>query len=122
MSLCISDAIRYSQAETRGLVVADAQSAGFRILQACDRRLAYPWARFQFHAPALGGCRIDSDRWEQSIKETQYAHEEQLEVYARRSGQSIRLCRKWAKEEKSFYAPEALELGFIDEIVRPPKK
>jgi len=122
LGMCICDAIRYSQANVIGMVVADAQSAGFDILQACDKRLAYPGARLMFHAPAGDGKRIDADDWDRYLLEARENHEECLKVYAKRSGQSIKSCRQWAKEEKRFFAPEALRLGFIDAIVKPPKK
>ena len=122
LSLSICDVIQYSQASVIGLAVGDAQSAGFRILQACDQRLAYPWARFMFHAPAVNGKSIDSDDWDQHIANVQEYHNEQLNVYVKRSGRSLNFCKKWAKEERRFFAPEALRLGFLDEIIRPPKK
>lgn len=122
LSLSICDAIEQSRAVVTGLVVADAFSAAFRILQSCHRRLAYPRARLQFHAPAIDGIRIDDDRWDQYITDLRGLNEEQLHVYAKRSKQSMRQLRKWSKEEEFFSAAKALKLGFIDELVRPPKK
>ncbi len=121
-SLLICDAIEQSHAVVSGLVVADVFSAAFRILQSCHRRLAYPRARLQFHAPATNGKRVDEDNWNKYIIRIHELHEEQLHVYAKRSKQSIRSLRKWAKEQKFFTAAEALKLGFLDELVQPPKK
>lgn len=122
LSLSICDAIEHSVAEVTGLVVADAQSAGFRILQSCPRRLAYPHARFRLHAPASANLRIDSKEWDYALKHIKGLHEEQLRVCAKRSGQSIRFCREWSIRDKRFGAAEALKLGFIDGITRPPRK
>jgi ATP-dependent Clp endopeptidase proteolytic subunit ClpP len=122
LSLCICDAVVQSQAQVIGVVVADASSAGFRILQSCQRRLSYPRARLMFHAPSIANKRIDSDDWAEDYKKIQEMHEEQLNVYAKRSKQPIKRLREWSKEEKRFTADEAFKAGFLDEVIKPPRK
>ncbi len=121
-SLCICDALSQSAASVRGVVVADAFSAGFRILQSCHKRLAYPRANFLFHAPAINGKRIDADDWADYLKEVQELHEEQLKTYADRSKQSNEQLKEWSKKEKCFTAEEALKFGFLDEIIPSVKR
>lgn len=122
ISLRICDALQQSLAEVRGVVTAVAASAGFRILQSCHRRLAYPNSHLLFHAPAINDLRVDSDDFAEAIKKNQELHEEQLKVYAKRSKQSLEQLREWSKKEKRFTAVEALKVGFLDEIIEPPAR
>jgi len=120
-SLCISDMIRHSNSDVHGVVTCDAFSAGFRILQACRRRIAYPNARLMFHATALNGVRCDSDRWDEACKRAFILHDDQVKLYVARTGQPEAQIRLWAKNEKRFTAQEALQLGFLDAIAEPSK-
>jgi ATP-dependent Clp protease protease subunit len=122
LSLFICDAIEHSKAEVRGLVVGDAISAAFRILQSCHRRQAYPHAVFMFHATSIEGRRIDSPTLMDDLKRLQSLQDEQMEVFSKRSKQTIEQCREWSRNEKTFKAQEALEAGFLDEILQSPQR
>ncbi len=119
LSLIINDSIQQSVAEIHGIVIGDAFSAGFRILQSCKKRMAYPNARLMFHATAVSLTRCDSDDWEISLKKTLILHEEQLRIYAKRSNQTVDQLRIWSKAEKRFTSEEALQEGFLDEVIQP---
>ncbi len=122
LSLFICDVIQHSQAEVHGIVIADANSAAFRILQACHKRLAYPHASMLFHATTIAGRRVDADDLEEYLKKLKGCHEEQVRVFAERSKQSIKQIREWSKKEKRFTAQEAKAAGFLDEVIEPPGK
>jgi len=108
-----------------GLVVGQARSAAFYLLQACRKRLAYPEAQFMFHAPRILYPKTSTLIFRKKFYEVK-AHRvlgnselylNFLESLAKRSGQPIELLRKWGSEEKIFTVEEAKELGFIDDIV-----
>ena len=122
LGLCISDSIEQSQAEIRGVVIGDAFSTGFRILQTCHKRLAYPNARLMFHAPSLNHKRCDADDWDEHCKLLFKLQSEQLQFFAERSKQPINQLKEWSRKEKRFNSKEALDAGFLDGIIVPPKK
>ena len=122
ISLYICDAIQQSRAEVHGIVTAEALSAGFRILQSCHRRLAYPNALLMFHAPTGPSKRCDAKDWGAFHKDSLALHKEQLDVYATRSKQPLKWLKKWSLQEKRFKAHEAFDLGFLDEVMTLPKK
>lgn len=115
----ICDAIRRSVAPVHGLVIGEAGSGAFLVLQACHRRLAYPNAHLLFHSPDLGGVRVDLPNLRGEIAKALLAHRRNLHMVARRCKQSVATVAEWSRTEYSFTAIEALKHGIIDEIVQP---
>ncbi len=117
----LGDIIADSLAPIHAVVTGVAYSAAFAILQACHVRKAYPHTRFLFHAPTFyTDLRIDNEeKVEKSLQQLRKHHAEQVSHIARRSGQSESEWREWSKSERRFEATEALDLGIIDEIIRP---
>jgi ATP-dependent protease ClpP protease subunit len=114
------DAIGVSQAPVHGVVIRVAFSAAFGLLQACRVRKAYPHAMLMFHAPRLKEIVIDNEeKFSEDICFFRQLHDEQIEGYSKRSGQSKENWTEWSKKEKRFTAQEALALKIIDEIVQP---
>lgn len=118
----IFDSIRFSEAPVHALVTGSARSVAFKILQACDLRLAYPHSAFMFHGSTGSDVRIDAPDFEYDVANFRRFHNSYLRFLARRSEQPLGQIRKWSREERYFPAQEALELGFIDKILRPPRK
>jgi len=116
----ISDDIRAEDmsAPVYGCVTGQAHSAGFIILQACDKRFAHPSALFMFHAPDLGGVRADAPYLRATIKEIQKEHEHFLRLIVGRSKRKMTLkeAREWSRASKEFSAQIALKNGLIDKI------
>jgi ATP-dependent Clp protease, protease subunit len=109
------DVIAASKVPVHGVVIGECFSAAFSVLQACHKRLAYPHARLRFHAPEIK-WQVDNDP-EAEIAKLRVVHDEQVQLFAKRSKQPEAAWRAWAKEARTFLAPEALSLGIIDEIV-----
>ena len=121
LGLCICDAVKQSQAEIHGVVIGDAFSTAFRILQTCHKRLAYPNARLMFHAPSINRMRCDDDNWDEYLKQLFKLQSDQLQFFCERSNQSIEQLKEWSKKEKRFNSQEALDAGFLDGIIEPSK-
>ena len=127
----ISDSIQNSVAPVCGVVTGVAYSAAFTIFQACHKRMAYPNAKLMFHGGILT-IRVDNiidakivsedtvklgrKQIDELRKRISY-HQKEIRDIAQRSGQPLKLIKKWWKEERIFTASEAKGFGFIDEIV-----
>jgi len=122
----VGSALKLCTAPTVGLVATRAYSAAFMMLQACRSRLALRSSRvgthFSYvlsnqelrqpsHAIAYDGLMrtrqaLQADVWEQEIA-----------ALAKRSGLTEQAVRVVLQESRILSAMEALDRGFIDEIV-----
>lgn len=108
------------QFNVNGLVIGDAHSAAFIILQTCTSRKALPTANLMFHAPAIlrfgrgGEPPFVDDR-----NPNHPMHRSFLEELAKRTKLPIETLEQWGNEERHFTAQEALEFNFIDQITDP---
>lgn len=126
----IVDAIeraRQTGIRVEGLVLGDAMSAGFSILQACTVRHARPNAQLMFHSPGPGTRSVPRAFVSKQAKSDclifDYDIEHQIWLYdfAGRCGQPIEQIAEWNDSEREFTAQEALDLNFIDQIVVGPR-
>lgn len=107
--------VKKSSAPINGIVGERAFSAAFNILQYCHRRIARINSLLLFHVPrantmgALWGI-------EEGTLMDGPGFDEVLEQLSKRSGKDTAWLRFFAVEDRQLTAPEALELGFIDEI------
>jgi ATP-dependent protease ClpP protease subunit len=112
-----------SSAPIYAVVTGKAFSLAFDILQFCKKRQAAQNAEFMFHAPAYDvppGSDYLLTFLDVNVAgrlEFDELHRFVLEIIAHRGQVSIESVRSWSKEEKIFTAAEALELGFIDEVI-----
>lgn len=114
----VCDAIRTSNSPVHGIVIALCGSAAFDILQACRRRIANKNAQLLFHSTRIRDLRVSANRrkmirW---LDEARLRDQRVIRLLARRTSQPLKQLRKWAEEEKTFTASEALKFKFIDEI------
>ncbi len=105
-------------ARVHAVVMEGAGSAALDIVQACDKRIAWPKAYFLLHGSDLAGKRIHDADLNQFIRETKKEDLESLKVLSDRSGQSMEALLAWSRQSKVFTATEALKYGLIDEIKR----
>ena len=117
----LMDAILNSAAPIHGLVIGVAFSMAFGILQTCRRRAAYENATLMFHGSKMNDFRVDREDLDELVANIRARDQKQLAFYARRTGQSLDQLKEWSKAEKQFMAPEAKNLGFLDEIIIPVK-
>lgn len=113
----ICDTIRNSRAPVEALVIGEASSMTFVVLQSCSLRRAYEHARLMFHE-----CRSSNVKCTTADKEKAELlklDEEAIRRISKRSGHTASHIKAWMREERWFDAAEALRLGFIDEVVRP---
>lgn len=118
----IEDAIRFCDAPVHGIVTGAAFSAAFHILQACDRRLAYPKSTLMFHSSRINNLPVNHPDFDEICQSSKVKNEKYYSLFASLSNQPITTIREWSRLEKEFTAQEALELNFIDEILVPPNK
>lgn len=116
--LRIAEAISASRAPITGLVVGTADSAAFVILQACKRRTAYKHATLMFHGGKIN-CRINAPDFDEQLQAVRRSDREFMDKLSKRSGQPTEQLSAWADADKQFFATEALDLGFLDEVVEP---
>jgi ATP-dependent Clp protease, protease subunit len=119
----LSDAIMFSRAPVHGLVTVTARSAALSILQACDKRLAYPEASFLLHF-GRGNISFDDKQSPQDqFMELSTQKERMLQFVIRRAGVGKGdELRALCGENRVINASQALKFGLIDEILTPPKK
>ncbi len=114
------EVINSSRSPIYGLADGCANSAAFFLLHACARRSSYPDSEFMFHPPRIP-ANEDWNCHEDDILEDDESYQQLLTKLARCSGESVEVLAAWGREDRVFTAQEALELGFIDEIVERPR-
>ncbi len=116
----IADVIRHSVAPVHAIIIGEACSMAFWILQNCQRRICYPHARVMFHGYRVNNSpRVDQPNFQGHIDNVQRWFLEDLNFVIRRTRQPIEQWREWCQNEKFFEPQEALELNIIDEIRQP---
>ncbi len=104
-----------------GFVSVDAHSAAFELLQYCDWRVAHAGASLWGHYGKASISNADQVKLYENSKDS-LAYEkarikETLRAYSKRSGLSEKQVHQFLKNDLPVTAQQALELGFIDEIV-----
>jgi len=104
-----------------GYVSVDAHSAAFELLQYCDWRIAHIGACLWPHYGKLVLANHDQALLYEGNKNA-LAYEknriqETVRAYSKRSGLSAKQVHQILKSDLPLTATQALELGFIDEIV-----
>ncbi|MBI4118152.1 MAG: ATP-dependent Clp protease proteolytic subunit [Parcubacteria group bacterium] len=115
-TLKIVDTIQHLESPVDAVVVGNAQSCAFFILQACRRRVAYPHASFMIHGVSLPDSRIDQTDFGSIVRGAKDELDTVFEMMAKKSGLSLSRIQKLSKKEKILNAEEALSSNFIDTI------
>jgi len=98
-----------------------AKSNGFNILQLCNKRVAMNSSLLMYH---WGSCTLDNDEISAIVSGEKWPLERifmaqhlQVEEISRRTKVAKQTLESFASQEREFSGREALELGFIDEII-----
>lgn len=119
----IYDAIRFAQNEVYIVVFGQASSMGSAILQAGERRIMSPESEFMIHDVAnwnSGDLSLHDAKL--LAKDLQRLQDRMNRILSTRSGQPIPKIQQWCRDETTFTAEQALESGFIDQILKPTKE
>jgi ATP-dependent protease ClpP protease subunit len=104
-----------------GYAAVQAGSAAFDLLQYCDWRVSHPGTHFTIHYGNISMSNYDQAMlYENSSKALKY-HKKRIEgvldLYEKRSKLSRAQLHNLCKGDTRLTASEALEYGFIDEII-----
>jgi ATP-dependent protease ClpP protease subunit len=119
------DFIKLLQAPILGIVNGKCASAALIVLQACVKRIATEHSRFLWHSGTITAqfqlteqwkSQLDSwVEWQQHIKETAE------KILTSRTGKPLEMIKQLQKQGDAcrsyLYAPQAKELGLIDEVI-----
>jgi ATP-dependent protease ClpP protease subunit len=121
--MAVVNAIKECPAPVNGMVVGEAHSAGFVILQHCVSRLAYEGTTFLFHTPRITAetaSRFTSFPAEMDfVLHDSPEHKETISLVVKRSRCSEAQLVELEDQERIIDSHEALKLGFIDRILSP---
>lgn len=119
--IAIKAALKISELKTIGVVLGQARSAGFQLLQQCDIRYAVSGSMLMPHwgGGSFGNTELAAimagDMWpiehEKSIRGILF------EDTLRRTGMDKKTLQKIYDDDRDFTSSEALKLNFIDKVV-----
>lgn len=117
--MAIYDTMQYVKNDVATVAMGLAASMGQFLLSAGaqGKRYALPHARIMMHQPSggIGGTASDI-----KIQAEQMLHikKQMAEIIAEQTGQSVEQVERDSDRDRWFTADEALEYGFIDNVVR----
>ncbi|MBI5004772.1 MAG: ATP-dependent Clp protease proteolytic subunit [Candidatus Lloydbacteria bacterium] len=120
----IAKEVRVSKAPVYGIVMWQACSAAFHILQACKKRIACTaMSTVMCHAPDLSDVRVDQANRDKIIKKREKEHDDFLSsVVARSDGKlSLEKIHDLSTKEEDVSACRALRLGLLDQVMYKKK-
>lgn len=115
--MAIYDMILASPCSVEAYVIGSAMSMGSLILQAADIRYMYPNATIMVHdgyETRVGDIPQTFVNWAEYSKKMRT---KMYKIYADRSGRSSAFWKRRCSADLILTAPEALELGLVDEIL-----
>jgi ATP-dependent protease ClpP protease subunit len=132
LGLAIQSIIEQIRREGRKViahVLGYAFSSAFDIVQHCDIRRAEPTAGFMTHEEQYSDTEGSTSKILADVTFGKKMEQAQLELYVKRAGKTVQFYRnKIRGREWNMNAREALEAGFLDEIVetiqfvKPPRR
>ena len=112
--------------DTMNFIKCDVKTFGFGLAASCGswllcagakgKRFALPNLRYMLHEPS-GGFKGRSLHFEDHAKEIMFIRNLLINIYKDSSKASEKQITKWLDRETFLSAKEALEYGFVDEIV-----
>lgn len=114
----IIDAISLSDTPVFTINMGTAYSMGLCILAAGHRRYAYPSATFLFHEGSTDIGQIDAGKFKNYSKFYEMLLERLKNFLLANTNMTEEMYKEKYRDDWWFFAKEALEYGFIDEILR----
>lgn len=116
--MAIFDAIAQSSCHITADVIGSAMSMGAVILQAADTRRIHPHALIMVHDGSFDtiGSPRDVENWGVISKELR---SQMYDIFAKRSNKKARWWSDKCQADFIMTAPQALKLGFVDEVIQP---
>lgn len=112
------EVIRYSRIPVRGVVYRRAFSAAAIVLQACHTRVAFSSAEILFHDNTAKVLVTDTEQEiAEKLKFARRRQESLHRIIAAKGGKSIEEAAEFSRLEMRMSAIEALERGFVDELI-----
>ena len=121
--LAIIDTMNYIQPDVQTIGIGLQASMGAMLL-ACGakgKRFVLPNARIMIHQPSSGTEGKITDQ-EIALKEGVYLKKKLVEIFAERTGKSVKQVEKDMDRDNWMGAEEAKEYGIVDEIIGIDKK
>lgn len=95
-------------------------SAGTILLLAGGKRKMTKYSELMIHNP-FTIAEGDADELQKTVDELQRIEDKLSQFYSDKTGKTAKEFDKWMKAETYMSADEALEMGFINEVVEPMK-
>jgi ATP-dependent Clp protease protease subunit len=96
------------------------KSAGTIIFMAGTKRKLMKYADFMIHNP-FGTIRGNAEELQRAASDMQRVQDKIANLYSDTTGKDVKQFEKWMDEERTMSADEALEIGFITEVLEPMK-
>ncbi|HBT74455.1 MAG: ATP-dependent Clp protease proteolytic subunit [Candidatus Wolfebacteria bacterium GW2011_GWE1_48_7] len=110
--------IRNSSISVRGVVYRRAFSTAAIVLQACHKRVAFSSAEILFHDTRAEVRVTDSEEELAEVLKSARKRQQMLyRIIASKLGKPIEEATRFSKLEMCMSAYEALERGFVDEVI-----
>jgi ATP-dependent Clp protease, protease subunit len=123
--LAIYDTMQYIRPPVSTLCIGQAASMGSLLLTAGaqDKRYTLPNSRIMIHQPS-GGFQGQATDIEIHAKEILQTRTRLNEIYAKHTGQTVKVIEEAMERDKFLSPDEAKTFGLIDEVVqnRPPRE
>jgi ATP-dependent Clp protease protease subunit len=117
-ALAIYDAISMLKAPVDALVLGQCSSAASYVLQACRNRYMTPNSRFMIHEGTDFLGRNAAKEMPQIVADSAEIDKACVNILARRSGRSPLQITKLRSPGAYLSAPQAIKLGFADQIIK----
>ena len=114
----IIDAIRTSEVPVYTYVTGAAYSCGLMIALAGDKRFAYPHSSFLLHEGSVGSEIQDAHKFKKYAEFYNIQLKQMKDYILERSNLTEAEYDTMSKDDNWFTADQALEKGFIDEVIR----
>lgn len=114
----IIDAIRTSEVPVYTYVTGAAYSCGLMIALAGDKRFAYPHSSFLLHEGSVGSEIQDAHKFKKYAEFYNVQLKQMKDYILERSNLTEAEYDTMSKDDNWFTADQALEKGFIDEVIR----
>jgi len=119
-ALSIFNLLKVSQAPVHGLVTYIAASGASLVLQGCKLRCCLEHSRIHLHGVTYREMPLQMflEEPQKFTEEGRRIQDFVFHVYEERTGKARAEIERLAKDEKPLFAPQALEFGLVDHIMK----